>query len=150
MQKFLNSTRQYAGVRTGKVLLSLVLLLGLAGLGYGVQGQEPAASPAPLASPSPSTNELKQLQVPDVAPDYRGQQKPLPDLKRVGVDMGQQHPLALRDALAMALDNNKDIEVARENVKIAEFDLLGAHGAYDPRINTTAFYERIETPISSF
>ena len=78
------------------------------------------------------------------------EQKPLPDLNRVGVDMNQQRPLALREALSMALANNKDIEVARENVRIAEFDLLGAHGAYDPRFNMTSFYERIESPISSF
>jgi outer membrane protein TolC len=70
--------------------------------------------------------------------------------ERVGVDMNQQRPLALRDALSMALANNKDIEVARENVRIAEFDLRGSQGAYDPRFTTQAFYERIESPISSF
>jgi outer membrane protein len=77
-------------------------------------------------------------------------QKPMPEMNRVGVDMNQQRPLSLREALSMALDNNKDIEVARENVRIAEFDLLGAHGVYDPRLTTQAFYERIESPISSF
>jgi HAE1 family hydrophobic/amphiphilic exporter-1 len=74
----------------------------------------------------------------------------LPELNRVGVDMNQQHPLSLRDALSLALANNKDIEVARENVRIAEFDLGAAQGIYDPRINMTSFYERIENPISSF
>jgi HAE1 family hydrophobic/amphiphilic exporter-1 len=64
--------------------------------------------------------------------------------------MDRQHPLSLREALSMALENNKDIEVARENVKIAEFDLLGAHGIYDPKFSTTAFYERVKSPISSF
>jgi outer membrane protein TolC len=78
------------------------------------------------------------------------QQKPMPELKRVGVDTNQQRPLSLREALSMALENNKDIEVARENVRIAEFDLLGARGAYDPRLTTQAFYERVENPISSF
>ena len=78
------------------------------------------------------------------------QQKPLPELDRVGVDMNRQRPLSLRDALSMALENNKDIEVARENVRIAEFNLLGAQGVYDPRLSTAAFYERVKTPISSF
>jgi outer membrane protein TolC len=78
------------------------------------------------------------------------QEKPSPDLGRVGVDMNQQRPLSLRDALSMALQNNKDIEVARENVRIAEFDLLGAKGAYDPHFSTSAFYERVESPVSSF
>src|SRR4051794_21843400 len=77
-------------------------------------------------------------------------QKPLPEQSRVGIDPSRQQPLALREALAMALENNKDIEVARENVRIAEFDLRGVQGAYDPRLSTTAFYERAENPIASF
>jgi len=77
-------------------------------------------------------------------------QKPLPEQSRVGVDMNKQQPLSLREALSMALANNKDIEVARQNVRIAEFDLRGAQGAYDPRFTTSAFYERAENPISSF
>ena len=117
--------------------LSFMLLLGVA-----ISAQEP--------SPSPDPNSIRQLSVPPVAPDYRGQQKPLPELNRVGVDMTKQHPLSVRDALSLALENNKDIEVARENVKIAEYDLLGARGVYDPRISTQAFYERIKSPISSF
>lgn len=102
----------------------------------------------PAASPEPPT--MQQLQVPSVAPDFRAPQKSLPELTRVGVDMNQQRPLSLRDALSMALANNKDIEVARENVRIAEFDLQGTKGIYDPRFNMTAFYERAENPISSF
>ena len=94
--------------------------------------------------------QMQQLPVPTIAPDFRAPQKPLPELNRVGVDLNQQRPLSLREALSMALDNNKDIEVARENVRIAEFDLLGAQGAYDPRFITSAFYERAENPISSF
>src|SRR3954451_24687093 len=64
--------------------------------------------------------------------------------------MVQQQPLSLHDALKLALENNKDIEIARQNVKVAEFDLLGARGAYDPRLSTQAYYERTKTPISSF
>lgn len=94
--------------------------------------------------------EMQQLQVPPVAPDFKAPQRPLPEIKRVGVDMNQQHPLSLREALALALENNKDIEVARQNVRIAEFDLHGAQGAYDPRFTTQSFYERVESPISSF
>ena len=94
--------------------------------------------------------QVEQLTVPPVAPDFRAPQKPMPELNRVGVDMNRQRPLGLREALSLALANNKDIEVARENVRIAEFDLLGAHGAYDPRLSFSSFYERIENPIASF
>src|SRR5689334_13212074 len=75
---------------------------------------------------------------------------PSPEQSRVGIDVSRQQPLSLREALALALDNNKDIEVARQNVRIAEFDLRGAQGVYDPRFTTSAFYERAENPISSF
>lgn len=88
--------------------------------------------------------------MPAIAPDFRPTQKPLPELGRVGVDMDRQRPLSLREALAMALENNKDIEVARHNVKIAEFDLTAARGFYDPRFTSSSYYERIESPISSF
>ncbi len=131
--RFIDSTK------TLKLVAFLVLLL--AGV-VQISAQQ--------TQPSPDPTDPKQLSVPSVAPDYRGQQKPLPELRRVGVEMDRQHPLSLRDALSLALENNKDIEVARENVKLAEFDLLGAHGAYDPRFNTTAYYERLKTPISSF
>src|SRR5829696_1636336 len=103
-----------------------------------------------VTSVANAQQDIKQLPVPKIAPDFRAEQKPLPELSRVGVDMNNQRPLSLRESLAMALENNKDIEVARENVRIAEFDLLGAQGVYDPRLTTQAFYERIESPISSF
>ena len=103
-----------------------------------------------LGAHSIAIAQVEQIPVPPVAPDFRAPQKPLPELNRVGIDMNRQQPLSLRDALSMALENNKDIEVARENVRIAEFDLRGAQGAYDPRFTSNAFYERAENPIASF
>src|SRR5438045_2236241 len=76
--------------------------------------------------------------------------KPLPPLTRVGVDLNEQKPLTMREAITMALRNNKDIEVARDNVSIAEADLLTAHGAYDPRLSAQSYFERIKTPAASF
>src|SRR5260370_41916633 len=91
------------------------------------------------------------MKVPAIAVDYRANaSKPLPSVSRVGVDTNEQQPLTLREAIAMALRNNKDIEVARDNVKIAEYDLLSARGAYDPRLSAQTYYERIRTPATSF
>ncbi|MDQ1558669.1 MAG: outer membrane protein [Pyrinomonadaceae bacterium] len=91
------------------------------------------------------------LAVPPVAPDYRATLgATLPVLERVGVNMSEQRPLALREAIELALQNGKDIEVARTNVRAAEFDLTAARGVYDPRFNTTTFYERNKTPVASF
>lgn len=130
--------KKFAILTTRSVLLVIFALV----ISFGTRAQEPASSPEP--------SKMQQLPVPKIAPDFRAAQKPLPELSRVGVDMNRQRPLSLREALALALENNKDIEVARENVRIAEFDLQGAQGIYDPRITTTAFYERAENPISSF
>jgi outer membrane protein len=120
-----------------------ILILLLATLGAQANAQE-AAVPA-------STPQVERgLTVPSIASDFHPEQKPLPELGRVGVDLDRQRPLALREALALALENNKDIELARDNVKIAEFDLLGSRGAYDPRFSSSSYFEKIESPISSF
>jgi HAE1 family hydrophobic/amphiphilic exporter-1 len=105
-------------------------------------GRESVPAPAPQGEVLPA--------VPEIAPDFRAANRPLPELGRVGVDMAEQRPLALREALELALANNKEIEVSRQNVRIAEFDLLGARGAYDPRFSSFSYYERSKTPSSSF
>jgi outer membrane protein len=126
--------------RTAFLAVSLVVLV-LASANSRAFAQEALPSPTPEQA----------LKVPAVAIDYRAStNKPLPQLNRVGVDMNEQRPLALRESIVMALANNKDIEVARDNVKIAEFDLLTARGAYDPRFGGQSYYERIKTPASSF
>jgi outer membrane protein len=102
------------------------------------------------ASGQQTTPPTQQLQVPAIAPDYRAEQKPLPELGRVGVDMEKQRPMSLHEALALALENNKDIEVARQNVKLAEFALQGSGGAYDPRVSGAFYFEHVENPITSF
>jgi HAE1 family hydrophobic/amphiphilic exporter-1 len=127
-------------------LASLVVLV-LALASSNAFAQEPA--PAPTASPMVSAQQ--SLRVPSVAIDYRADaNQPLPPLSRVGVDANDQQPLTLREAIALALTDNKDIEVARDNVKIAEYDLLSTRGAYDPRISAQTYYERIKTPAASF
>src|ERR1051326_3440590 len=60
--------------------------------------------------PSPSPQQ-QTLNVPPIATDYRANpNKPLPPLNRVGVDAAEQKPLALREAIELAMQNNKDIE----------------------------------------
>jgi outer membrane protein len=113
----------------------------------------PQSPPAPgqesVPTPAPSVTETL-TNVPVIAPNYRAPERPLPEIGRVGVDMADQRPLTMRDALEMALSNNKDIEVARDAVRAAEFDLTTARGAYDPRFSSLSYYERTETPSASF
>src|SRR5918911_2586479 len=127
----------------------------------GVQPGQPQQQQPQTVAPPPNvrtpgresvpTQAPDQLpNVPSIAPNFRAGDHPLPELGRVGVNMAEQRPLTVREAIEMALTNNKDIEVARQNVKIAEYDLQGARGVYDPRFSSLSYYERTETPSSSF
>lgn len=114
----------------------------------------PIISPTPTATPVVSDNQNTQPEnlsgVPSVAPNYQSDDRELPELGRVGVDMMSQKPLTLRESIALALENNKDIEVTRKNVRIAEFDLQAARGVYEPRLVGETYYERSKTPVFSF
>ena len=139
LRKFFSVSSARTSAPSATKMFVTVAMLCLAGA--SVRGQKASPSPSPLPDLSP----------PSVAIDYRANpNKPLPALNRVGVDMNEQKPLTLREAITMALSNNKDIEVARDNVKIAEFDLLSARGAYDPKLSAQSYYERIKTPAASF
>ncbi|MCY7346775.1 MAG: TolC family protein [Pyrinomonadaceae bacterium] len=88
--------------------------------------------------------------VPAIAPNYQSNDKTLPELGRVGVDMMAQRPLTLREAITLALENNKDIEVTRQNVRGAEFDLQAARGFYEPHFTGQTYYEHAKVPVFSF
>jgi len=68
---------------------------------------------------------------------------------RVGVNPSKRFTLTLRDAMTMALENNRDIEVERLNVQMNEFDLRGAQGFYDPNLATTLYYDHRAIPATS-
>ncbi|MEK6334837.1 MAG: TolC family protein [Acidobacteriota bacterium] len=103
------------------------------------------------SSPAPSPVSTDRIKVPAIAVDYRANAaKPLPELNRVGVDANEQQPITLREAIGLALQNNKDIEIARDNLKIAEYDLLSVRGAYDPRLTAQSYYEKLKSPATSF
>jgi outer membrane protein TolC len=86
---------------------------------------------------------------PPVAPDFRAPARPLPSAERVGVDVTNQVPLSLNDAIRMALKNSNDIDESRIDVQIAEFNLRAANGIYDPVFSSESYYERSTTPTSS-
>jgi outer membrane protein TolC len=115
-----------------------------------------AQDPTPTPTPTPEVEDKQKVApeqlkgVPIIAPNYRSDERGLPDLGRVGVDMLDQRSLSLNDAIRLALENNNDIEVTRQNVKIAEFDLTAARGYYQPRFTGQTYYERATTPNISF
>ena len=62
---------------------------------------------------------------------------PLPNLTRLGVNTDQTLSLSLNDAIRRALENNNDIEVARQDVRFAETQLRSLQGIYEPIFNLT-------------
>lgn len=116
----------------GRVFTITLLLLAFAA---GSRAQSATATPSPDA-----------VAVPVVAPAFESSDRNLPDLGRVGVNLADQKPLTLRDAIEMALDNNRDIEVTRKTQSIAEFDLNTARGFFQPRLTGQSYYERSRIP----
>jgi outer membrane protein len=121
-------------------------------------GAPAGGNPQPGAQQTPGQNvgtssgvapaELPQ-EPPPVAPGYEAPPRPLPSAERVGVDASDVTPLSLREAITLALENNNDIDASRIDVEMAEFDLKGARGVYDPLISSESYFERRVTPVSS-
>ncbi|HWW74875.1 MAG TPA: TolC family protein, partial [Pyrinomonadaceae bacterium] len=86
---------------------------------------------------------------PPVAPNFEAPLRPLPSAERVGVDMVNQEALSLNDAIALALQNNNDIDASRIDVQVAEFNLTAARGVYDPVFSSESYFESRTTPTSS-
>lgn len=63
-------------------------------------------------------------------------------LKRVGVQTAQTTSITLNEAIRLALQNNNDIEIARDDVKISELNLRSLEGVFDGIINITPTYSR--------
>lgn len=138
-------------------LLFAIFITVFTGNLTNVKGQD--ATPIPTPTPAVTNQTVDDDQnvkpenlsgVPPVAPGYESEDRTLPDLGRVGVDMMEQKPLSLKEAIALALENNKDIEVTRQNVRIAEFDLSSARGYYEPKFTGQTYYERATIPNISF
>ena len=129
------------------IITHLMALLVLA-CGGGVFAQTPSPSPTP---PTLATPDQPASQVPSEPNFPPVQQQPvpaLPDLTRVGVS-SQVLTLSMNDAIRRALQNNNDIEVARDDVRIAEQRLRGLYGVYDPVFSVTPVFDHRITPVTS-
>ena len=61
-------------------------------------------------------------------------------LTRLGVESSRTQALSLNEAIRQALTNNNDIEVARNDVKIAESTLRSLFGFYEPTVIVNPTY----------
>src|SRR5215470_12971701 len=68
---------------------------------------------------------------------------------RVGVQTSKRLPITLREAVMMALENNREIEIERLNTRMNELDLRAAKGVYDPALSAGVFFDHGATPVAS-
>src|SRR5829696_7681771 len=115
--------------------------------------QTPAPSPVPGEPRSPTGEPLpsaaqEPLREP-VIPQFQPKPlPPVPSLNRLGVG-SETVSLSLNDAIKRALENNNDIEVARDDVRIAETQLRALEGIFDPIFAITPTYDKRISPEQS-
>ena len=107
--------------------------------------QTPSPTPPAGIVPGGSTEPLREPNIPQF------QARPLPptpSLSRLGIG-SESVPLALNDAVKRALENNNDIEVARDDVRFAETQLRALEGIFDPIFAITPQYDKRISPQQS-
>jgi len=107
----------------------------------------PPAGNVPGGSTTPS-GQNEPLREP-VIPTFQARPlPPLPSLNRLGVG-SESVQLSLNDAIKRALENNNDIEVARDDVRFAETQLRSLEGIFDPVFAITPTYDKRISPQQS-
>ena len=177
MNKFLDFYMKANNIKSFVVGLvtGLMVIIIFTGAAFGQENENPAPTVTPTPTPSPVTTPAPVIsppapapptdmpnlndnppELPDIppappldTPDYSNVPRPLPAPDRVGVNLSDQTPLSMEDAIRLALENNNDIEISQTDVRSAEFDLTIARGVYDPKIVGETFYRRSTTPTAS-
>jgi HAE1 family hydrophobic/amphiphilic exporter-1 len=68
------------------------------------------------------------------------------NIETVGFSLNDTRALTLREAVEMALAKNNDIELARQQAQLVQFDLQAARGSYDTRLLLNANTDRQRAP----
>lgn len=114
--------------------------------GTQTQTTTPVVSPTPPVDPADPNAPPREPVLPQV------QQRPIPpvpDMSRLGIIPSQTLTLSLNDAIKRALENNNDIEIARDDVRIAETQLRALEGIFDPLFAITPQFDKRITPQQS-
>src|SRR6476659_2374097 len=104
-------------------------------------GNVPGGSTAPTGANEP-------LREPNIPTFQARPLPPVPSLQRLGVG-SESVALSLNDAIKRALENNNDIEVARDDVRFAETQLRALEGIFDPVFAITPTYDKRISPQQS-
>jgi len=105
-------------------------------------------TPGVVPSPTPITGGSQEPREP-VIPIFQAKPlPPIPNMSRLGVG-STAVPLSMNDAIKRALENNNDIEVARDDVRYAETQLRSLEGIFDPVFAITPQYDKRVSPQQS-
>ncbi|HEV8368046.1 MAG TPA: TolC family protein [Pyrinomonadaceae bacterium] len=105
-------------------------------------------TPGVVPSPTPITGDAQEPREP-VIPIFQAKPlPPIPNMSRLGVG-STAVPLSMNDAIKRALENNNDIEVARDDVRFAETQLRALEGIFDPLFAITPQYDKRVSPQQS-
>ncbi|MEK6283688.1 MAG: TolC family protein [Acidobacteriota bacterium] len=123
----------------------------------GIPPTNPQAPPAaPNAVPQtvtpPVSTDVEPIQEPRDPVFPSVEQRPLPpmpNLTRLGVTGDNTMTLSLNDAIKRAIENNNDIEIARDEVRFAETQLHSLEGIFDPIFSVTPQIDKRITPQQS-
>jgi HAE1 family hydrophobic/amphiphilic exporter-1 len=114
------------------------------------QPTPPATTPAPeVTKPPTDTTPLQEPREPVFPVVEKKPLPPMPNMTRLGVTSDNNVALSLNDAVKRALQNNNDIEVARDDVRFAETQLRSLEGIFDPIFSITPQIEKRVTPVQN-
>jgi outer membrane protein len=116
----------------------------------------PGTTPVPQATPVPQQpagtvpggDTQEPIREPNIPQFQARPLPPIPSMTRLGVGT-ETIPLSLNDAIKRALENNNDIEVARDDVRFAETQLRALEGIFDPIFSMTPQYDKRISPQQS-
>jgi outer membrane protein len=114
----------------------------------------PATNNQPVVQPTPQVNPNTNEPVQEpVEPNFPTSQPrplpPLPNLTRLGVNSSNVVSLSLNETIRLALANNNDIEISRDDVRYAETQLRSLEGVYDPLFSITPQLDKRVTPVQN-
>ena len=110
----------------------------------------PTVAPSPdVTTPTPENPTIQEPVEPIFPAVERRPLPPMPNMTRLGVTGDNTLPLSLNDAVKRALQNNSEIEVARDDVRFAETQLRSLEGIFDPIFSITPQIDRRITPVQN-
>jgi outer membrane protein len=110
------------------------------------QTNNPTTQPTAQPTPPPSEQEVQDPAAPNFPTIEQRPLPPIPNMTRLGVTSDNTLTLTMNDAVKRALENNNDIEMARDDVRFAETQLHALEGVFDLTYSINPAYTKNISP----